>query len=142
MITDIPGVCQLGSTREFSENKRKSNQAIREQVGQQKTRDRVGGSNRASGEQLIGVKEQSRSERCGASNWVGRERERGYTIMDCILQLPNGFISLFSLLFSVANLFSFVASSLLLVITSPDDSSDITPPPLFCFGMILVSLDG
>ena len=82
MIADIPGVYQLGSTREFSENQRKSDQAIREQVGQQNTRDRVGGSKRESGEQFIGGKEQSRSDSCRASNWGGRDWERGYAIMD------------------------------------------------------------
>ena len=33
----------MGSARIFFENKRKSDQAIREKVGQQNTKDRVGG---------------------------------------------------------------------------------------------------
>ena len=63
----------------FFENHRKSNQVIREKVGQQKTRDRVGGSKCAIGERAIGGKETSGSESCvdsdsraiylGASNW-------------------------------------------------------------------------
>ena len=82
MIEDISGVYQLVSARKNSENQRKSDQAIREQVGQQKTRDRVGRSKRAIGERVIGWKEQSRSERCEASNQGGGYRESGYAIMD------------------------------------------------------------
>ena len=52
----------------FFDNHRKSYQAIREKVVQQKTMERVGGSKRAIGEQVIGVKEQLGSECCGASN--------------------------------------------------------------------------
>ena len=44
----------MGSARKISENQRKNNQAIMEQVGKQKTRDRVGGSKRVIGEQFLG----------------------------------------------------------------------------------------
>ena len=47
----------MGSARDFFGNQRKSDQAIREKVGQQKTRDRVDGSKQAIGEQVIGGKE-------------------------------------------------------------------------------------
>ena len=44
----------------FFENQRKSNQAIRDKVKQQKTRYRVGGIKRAIGEQVIGGKSDRR----------------------------------------------------------------------------------
>ena len=43
----------MGSARKISENQRKNNQAIMEQVGQQKTRDRVGGSKRVTREKFL-----------------------------------------------------------------------------------------
>ena len=54
--------------RIFFENQKKSDQAIREQVGQQKTRYRVNGRNRAIGEKVIGGKERSVSESFRASD--------------------------------------------------------------------------
>ena len=61
---DISGVYQLGSARKSFENQRKISQAIMEQVGQQKTRNRLGGTNKAIGEQVIGGTERSESECC------------------------------------------------------------------------------
>ena len=74
VIENRSGVYQLGSARNNFENQRKSNQEIREKFGQQKTRDRVGGSKQVIGERVIRRKEQSGSECCvasdqGASDW-------------------------------------------------------------------------
>ena len=55
--------------KEFLENNRKSDQAIKEQGGQQKTRDRVSGIKKEIRERVIGGKERSGSERFGANDW-------------------------------------------------------------------------
>ena len=73
VIEDRSGVYLLWSAREIFENQSKSNQAIREQVRQQKTKYRVGGSNRAIGERVIRGKEQSGSDRCRASDQGARD---------------------------------------------------------------------
>ena len=57
----------------FFRNRRKSDQAIREQVGQQKTRDRVGVSKQAIWERVIERKEQSGSQICGSRDWGARD---------------------------------------------------------------------
>ena len=59
--------------KEFLENNRKSDQAIKEQDGQQKTRDRVSGIKKEIRERVIGGKERSGSERCGGSNQGARD---------------------------------------------------------------------
>ena len=59
--------------KDFFENKRKSDQSIGGKVLQQKTGYRVCGSKWEIGEQVIRGKDQSGSERCGASDWVERD---------------------------------------------------------------------
>ena len=56
----------------FFENQRDSNQDIREQVVQQKTRYQEVGSKKTIGEQVIGGDKLVR-ERCGASNQGDRD---------------------------------------------------------------------
>ena len=57
------------SARNIFENKKKSNQAIREQVGHQKTKDQVGGGKQEIRERVIREKDQSGSENYGESYW-------------------------------------------------------------------------